>query len=127
MSAVNDGFKHRMSEWISLKSQLAAIRKDTSVLSKREKELRELLKNDMKQADIETVNVRDQVKVNLKKTVKKQSISKPVMGMINTGLSTYFGGDLARVEGATQAILDSSPAPTENEVLSVRGLKISSE
>lgn len=127
MSSVNDGFKHRMSEWIALKSQLAAIRKDTSVLSKREKELRELLKNDMKQADIETVNVRDQVKVNLKKTVKKQSISKPVMGMINTGLSTYFGGDLARVEGATQAILDSSPAPTESEVLSVRGLKISSE
>jgi hypothetical protein len=127
MSSVNDGFKNRMSEWIALKSQLAAIRKDTSVLSKREKELRELLKNDMKQADIETVNVRDQVKVNLKKTVKKQSISKPVMGMINTGLSTYFGGDLARVEGATQAILDSSPAPTENEVLSVRGLKISSE
>ena len=127
MSSVNDGFKHRMSEWIALKSQLAAIRKDTSVLSKREKELRELLKTDMKEAEIDTVNIRDKVKVNLKKKMTKQSISKPVMGMISKGLSSYFGGDLARVEGATQAILDSAPEPKENEVISVHGLKVSLE
>jgi hypothetical protein len=127
MAGINEAFKQRMSEWISLKAQLAAIRKDTSVLTKREKELRELLKTDMKQAEIDTVNVRDKVKVNLKKKTTKQTISKPVMGMINKGLSSYFGGDLARVEGATQAILDSAPEPKENEVISVHGLKVSSE
>ncbi len=127
MAGINEAFKQRMSEWISLKAQLAAIRKDTAVLSKREKELRELLKTDMRQAEIDTVNVRDKVKVNLKKKVTKQAISKSVMTMIQKGLSSYFGGDLARVEGATQAILDAAPAPKENEVISVHGLKTSSE
>ena len=33
MAGINEAFKQRMSEWISLKAQLAAIRKDTSVLT----------------------------------------------------------------------------------------------
>ena len=35
-----DDFKAVMTEWLSLKHQLAAARKDMAVLNKREKELR---------------------------------------------------------------------------------------
>jgi len=124
MSSVNEDFKQKMSEWVALKAQLAAIRRDTSVLTKREKALRELLKNHMKQSDIDTVRVKEKIKVNLKTTPgKKKTMPKAIMEVIQRGLALYFGGDLARVEGAVNAIIDAMPDGPEKETISLTGLK----
>jgi len=123
MSSVNDDFKQKMNEWVALKAQLAAIRKDTAVLSKREKSLRESLKNHMKQAEIDTVKVKEKLKVNLKTTPgKKKTLPKAILEVIQRGLALYFGGDLARVEGAVNAINDAMPEGPEKDVISLTGL-----
>lgn len=120
---MSEAFKHHMNEWVALKAQLAAIRKDTQVLVKREKELRELITKEMKQSEIDTVKVKD-VKVNLKTTEpKRKSLPKQILDMIQRGLSVYFGGDLARVEGAINAIIDSAPEVPQKDSISVRGLQ----
>jgi len=124
MASVNEDFKQKMNEWVALKAQLAAIRKDTSVLTKREKTLRESLKNHMKQADIDTVKLKEKLKVNLKTTPgKKKTLPKALFEIIQRGLSLYFGGDLARVEGAMNAITDAMPEGPDRETISLTGLK----
>ena len=112
-----------MNEWVALKQQLVAIRKDTQVLVKREKELREYITKEMKTSEIDTVKVKD-VKVNLKSNPpKRKSLPKQVLDMIQRGLTLYFGGDVARVEGALNAILDSAPEVPQKDSISVRGLQ----
>jgi hypothetical protein len=98
-------FKNATNEWISLKVQLAAARKDLKVLNKREKELRKFVTLHMKENEIDTVKVQDKVKVNLKLKKVTGSITKEV---IRRGLTTYFGGDEVRVEGALNAIQDAA-------------------
>ena len=120
---MSDAFKQRMNEWVALKQQLVAIRKDTQVLVKREKELREYITKEMKTSEIDTVKVKD-VKVNLKSNPpKRKSLPKQVLDMIQRGLTLYFGGDVARVEGALNAILDSAPEVPQKDSISVRGLQ----
>jgi len=112
-------FKAAMTEWIALKTQLTAARKDLVTLNKREKELRKFVTVHMKENEIDTVKVQDKVKVNLKKTKKKGSITKDV---IKTGLRTFFGGNEVQVEGAFNAILDAAPAK-ETVGVTVTGIK----
>lgn len=124
MSSVNEEFKQKMNEWVALKAQLASIRRDTSVLTKREKTLRESLKHHMKESDIDTVKLKDKLKVNLKTTPgKKKSLPKALLEVIQRGLSLYFGGDLARVEGAVNAITDAMPDGPDKDTISLTGLK----
>jgi len=116
-------FKQKMNEWVALKAQLAAIRKDTQVLTKREKDLREFITKEMKQSEIDTVKVKE-VKVNLKSAPpKRKSLPKHVMEMIQRGLILYFGGDVAKVEGALNAIIDSAPEVPQKDSITVRGLQ----
>lgn len=112
-------FKQAMTEWVGIKTQLASVRKDLTVLNKREKELREYVTQQMKKNEIDTVRVQDKVKVNLKTKQKKGSITKEV---ILKGLRTYFSGDEVRIEGAYQAILDSVNVKEVSSV-SLTGLK----
>jgi len=112
-------FKTAMTEWVALKAQLAAARKDLSVLNTREKDLREFVTKHMQQNEIDTVKVHDTVKVNLKNKKTKGSITKDV---ILKGLRTFFGGNEAQVEGAWTAIQDSAPVK-ESAAVSVSGLK----
>ena len=112
-------FKTAMTEWVALKAQLAAARKDLSVLNKREKELREFVTHHMKHNEIDTVKVKDKVKVNLKTKKTKGAITKEA---ILRGLRTYFSGDEVRVEGAFKAIQDSVQTK-ETASVSVTGLK----
>jgi hypothetical protein len=112
-------FKNVMTEWVGLKAQLAAARKDLSVLNVREKELRQLVTEHMARNEIDTVKVQDKVKVNFKKKKTKGSITKDV---IKTGLRSFFGGNEAQVEGAFQAIVDAAPTK-ESAGLTVTGLK----
>jgi hypothetical protein len=115
----DERFKQAITEWVGIKSQLASVRKDIAVLNKREKELREFVTVHMKNNEIDTVKVRDKVKVNFKSKTSKGSITKEV---ILKGLRAYFGGDEARVEGAFQAIQDSVSVKEKGSV-TVSGLK----
>lgn len=116
-------FKQAMTEWVGIKTQLAAVRKDLTVLNKREKELREYVAQHMKKNEIDTVRVQEKIKVNLKQKKTKGGITKDV---ILKGLRTYFSGDEVRVEGAFQAILDSVKVK-EVASVSVSGIKALTE
>lgn len=107
-------FKNIVTEWLNLKKHIAQARKDLSVLTKREKELSGVIKENMKQNDVDDVKIQDN-KVRLRTKNAKGSITKDV---IVTGLNTYFGGDAVKVEGAMKAILDSAPVK-ERSTLSV--------
>ena len=115
----DERFKHAMNEWVGIKAQLSSVRKDLTVLNKREKELREFVTHQMITLEIDTVKVKDKVKVNLKTKTKKGSITKDV---ILKGLRAYFSGDETRVEGAFKAIQDSVDVK-ETSSVSVTGLK----
>jgi hypothetical protein len=112
-------FKAAMTEWVGLKAQLAAARKDLSVLNGREKDLRQFVTRHMKENEIDTVKIQDKVKVNFKTKTTKGSLTKDV---IKNGLSSYFGGNEVQVEGAFQAILDAAPVKESDGVM-VTGLK----
>jgi len=112
-------FKNAMTEWVALKAQLAAARKDLSILNKREKDLRKFVTVHMQQNEIDTVKVQEKVKVNLKVKKTKGSITKDV---IIKGLRSFFGGNEAQVEGAWNAIQDAAPTK-ETPSVSVSGLK----
>ena len=114
-----DDFKAIMSEWLSLKHQLAAARKDMAVLNKREKELRAQVQEHMKEIketqDVDTVKINHD-KVSLRTRETRGSITKQV---ILAGLRAYFGGDETRVEQVYQAIVDSAPVK-ERSSLTIR-------
>ena len=112
-------FKTAMTEWVTLKAQLAAARKDLSVLNKREKDLRKFVTQQMKEREIDTVKVQEKVKVNYKVKKAKGTITKAV---ILEGLRKFFGGNEAQVEGAWTAIQDAAPV-VEKAGVSVTGLK----
>ena len=108
--------KDVMVEWLGLKSQLKAARVDIGVLNKREKELRSEVQTFMKTEAVDTdVKINDH-KVSYQKKEGKGSITKDV---IHAGLSAFFGGNDAQVDGAYQAILDAAPIK-ERDVLTVR-------
>jgi hypothetical protein len=112
-------FKTAMTEWVTLKAQLASARKDLSVLTKREKDLRKFVTVEMARESIDVVKVQDKVKVSLKMKKTKGSITKDV---ILSGLRSFFGGNEAQVEGAWNAIQDAAPIK-ETPSVSVTGLK----
>ena len=113
-------FKSAMTEWVGLKAQLSAARKDLTVLNQREKDLRKFVTQTMKERSIDTVKVHDdKVKVNFKTKTTRGSLTKDV---IKTGLGMFFGGNEAQVEGAFQAILDAAPIK-ETDGVTVTGLK----
>jgi len=72
-------FKSAMTEWVGLKAQLAAARKDLSVLNGREKDLRKFVTQTMKERSIDTVKVHDdKVKVNFKEMrLRSRGRSRP--------------------------------------------------
>jgi len=112
-------FKSAMTEWVGLKAQLAAARKDLSVLNGREKDLRKYVTEHMARNEIDTVRVQDKVRVNFKKKKTRGSLTKDV---IKAGLRSFFGGNEAQIEGAFQAILDAAPLK-ETAGVTVTGLK----
>jgi hypothetical protein len=112
-------FKTAMTEWVALKAQLAAARKDLQTLNNREKELRKFVTIHMKNNEIDTVKVQDKVKVNYKLKKVKGSITKEV---IKKGLLVYFAGDETRAEGAWNAIQDAVDVK-EVPAVNVSGIK----
>ena len=113
-------FKNATNEWIAIKTQLAAARKDLGTLNQREKELRQFVTEHMARNEIDTVRVQEKVKVNLKVKTTKGALTKDV---IKAGLRSFFGGNDAQVEGAFQAIQDAAPTKKKAGV-TVTGLKV---
>lgn len=118
MSA-DEKFKQVMTEWVGIKTQLTSVRKDLSVLNKRERELREFITKQMITLDIDAVKLRDKIKVNLRSKKIKGSITKQV---IMKGLTNYFHGDETKATEVFQHILDAAPMKESNSV-SITGLK----
>jgi seryl-tRNA synthetase len=112
-------FSEIMKEWINLKVTLANARQDLKQLNSREKELKQRITMHMAANEIDTVNVKDKVKVNLKKKTTRGAITKQV---IRTGLLNFFNGDGARVDQAIEAIESAQPTKDISSV-SVVGLK----
>ncbi len=108
-----------MGEWIDLKKNIALARKDLSVLTKREKELAEIIKKSMTQIEVDTVKMQDNnVKLRVKNS--KGSITKDV---IQKGLHSYFSGDEVKVEGAMKAIIDSAPVKERSTLSLLKSTK----
>lgn len=118
MSA-DEKFKQVMTEWVGIKTQLTSVRKDLSVLNKRERELREFITKQMITLDIDAVKLRDKIKVNLRSKKIKGSITKQV---IMKGLTNYFHGDETKATEVFQHIVDATPMKESNSV-SITGLK----
>ena len=114
---ISDDFRKAMAEGVELKKQLAEARKDMKVLTDREKELKDIIKNTMKTQQIDTVNLR-KGKVNLKTSKRKGTFTKKA---VESGLSKYFGGDEAKLEGAMNAIYDTI-GEVQSENISLTGL-----
>ena len=103
----------------SIKTQLASVRKDLTVLNKREKTLREFVTKQMIELDIDAVKVRDKIRVNLKTKKYRASLTKDV---ILKGLTAYFHGDQNKAEEVFKHIQEAAPLK-ETSTVSVSGLK----
>jgi len=115
---ISDQFRSAMSDWVELKKQLTSARKDMKILNNRERQLKEYIKNYMKNQKIDKVNLK-KGKVTLRTSTKCGSMTKAAV--IN-GLNVYFQGDEVRTESAMTCILDNIPK-SESEVISLTGLK----
>jgi hypothetical protein len=107
--------KEVMTEWLQLKAQLKAARSDISILSKREKELKNIVQTFMKTESTDVVKIH-QSKISLSSKNVKGSMTKEA---VLTGLRNFFGGNEAQVDGAYQAIQDAIPVK-ERDSLTVR-------
>jgi polyphosphate kinase 2 (PPK2 family) len=114
---ISEEFRHAMANWVEIKTQLAEARKDMKVLNDREKELKEFIKNYMKNQQIDNVNLK-KGKVSLKTSTKRSSMTREA---VRKGLHVYFGGDEAKVDGAIQCIVDNLETE-EASVISLTGL-----
>jgi len=114
---ITDEFRGAMADWVQLKTQLTEARKDMKILNEREKQLKEFIKTFMKNQSLDLINLK-KGKVTLKTTVKKSSMTREA---VRNGLSVYFGGDEAKVDGAIQCIIDNLDSE-EADVISLTGL-----
>lgn len=113
---ITDDFRKAMTEWVELKKQLTEARKDIKVLTDREKELKDFIKESMKTQQIDTVNLR-KGKVSLKTSKRKGTFTKKA---VQSGLTQYFNGDEAKIEGAMNSILDTI-GEVESDNISLTG------
>jgi hypothetical protein len=114
---ISDQFRSAMSDWVELKKQLTSARKDMKILNTREKQLKEYIKNYMKNQKIDKVNLK-KGKVTLRTSTKTGSLTKAA---VLNGLNVYFQGDEVRTEAVMTCILDNIPK-SESEVISLTGL-----
>jgi hypothetical protein len=116
--AVSDSFRSAMKDWVELKQQLTSARKDMKILNSREKQLKEYIKEYMKNQEIDKVNLKGG-KVTLKISQKSGSFTKAA---VQHGLLVYFQGDEVRTEAAMTVIQDNIQT-THSEIISLTGLK----
>lgn len=107
-------FKNAMDEWVELKRQLAAARKDMSVLNKKEKELKTYITSVMCEEGVDTITLADKSgKVNKKTTNKKAPFNRKT---VQQGLTVFFDNNTSQVESAIICIEDSLDSEEVNTV-----------
>ena len=118
MTSVPNELSESVSKLVELTKQLAEAKSDIKVLNQEEKRLKENVKKHMQEQGIDTINLR-KGKISIRKSVRKAGINKDVA---KEGLSKFFSGDEAKVEGALNAITDNLKVK-ESTSLSLTGIK----
>lgn len=118
MTSVSSELSENVSKLVELTKQLSEAKSDIKILNQEEKRLKESVKKHMIDQGIDTINLR-KGKISLRKSVRKGSINKDA---IKEGLSTFFNGDEAKVEGALNAIRDGLKVK-ESTSISLTGIK----
>jgi len=118
MASVSNELSETVSKLVDLTKQLTDAKSDIKILNQEEKRLKENVKKHMMDQGIDTINLR-KGKISIRKSVRKAGMSKDA---IKEGLSKFFGGDEAKVEGALNAIQDNLKTK-ESTSLSLTGIK----
>ena len=118
MSSVPNELSESVSKLVDLTKQLSEAKSDIKVLNQEEKRLKENVKKHMVDQGIDTINLR-KGKISIRKSVRKAGINKDA---VKEGLSKFFSGDEAKVEGALNAIQDNLKVK-ESTSISLTGIK----
>ena len=118
MTSVPNELSESVSKLVELTKQLSEAKSDIKVLNQEEKRLKESVKKHMVDQGIDTIN-RRKGKISIRKSVRKAGINKDA---VKEGLSKFFSGDEAKVEGALNAIQDNLKVK-ESTSLSLTGIK----
>lgn len=118
MTTVLPDLSENVSKLVELTKQLSDAKADIKILNQEEKRLKEVVKKHMIDQGIDTINLR-KGKISIRKTVRKTSMNKDA---ITAGLTTFFNGDEAKVEGALNAIKDGLKTK-ESTSISLTGIK----
>ena len=118
MTSVPNELSESVSKLVELTKQLAEAKSDIKVLNQEERRLKENVKKHMQEQGIDTINLR-KGKISIRKSVRKAGINKDA---VKEGLSKFFSGDEAKVEGALNAITDNLKVK-ESTSLSLTGIK----
>ena len=118
MTSVPNELSESVSKLVELTKQLSEAKSDIKVLNQEEKRLKESVKKHMVDQGIDTINLR-KGKISIRKSVRKAGINKDA---VKEGLSKFFNGDEAKVEGALHAIQDNLKVK-ESTSLSLTGIK----
>ena len=118
MTSVPNELSESVSKLVELTKQLSEAKSDIKVLNQEEKRLKESVKKHMVDQGIDTINLR-KGKISIRKSVRKAGINKDA---VKEGLSKFFSGDEAKVEGALNAIQDNLKVK-ESSSLSLTGIK----
>ena len=108
-------FKQRMQEWVTIKKQLKEVRKDISVLTSREKELKKFIQVYMKQNEIDACNLQD-AKVSYTQRKYKGTFNRDV---VRRGLSVYFSGN-EEIINTVMTVIESQLESGHKDSISVR-------
>jgi acid phosphatase class B len=118
MTSVPNDLSESVSKLVELTKQLSEAKSDIKVLNQEEKRLKESVKKHMVDQGIDTINLR-KGKISIRKSVRKAGINKDA---VKEGLSKFFSGDEAKVEGALNSIQDNLKVK-ESTSLSLTGIK----
>ena len=118
MTSVPNELSESVSKLVELTKQLSEAKSDIKVLNQEEKRLKESVKKHMVDQGIDTINLR-KGKISIRKSVRKAGINKDA---VKEGLSKFFSGDEAKVEGALNASQVNLKGK-ESTALSLTGIK----
>jgi hypothetical protein len=122
MTDITSELSENVAKLVELSKQLKEAKSDIKILNQAEKQLKELIKANMLNQGIDTINLR-KGKISIRKTNRKSGMTKD---SVRNGLETFFGGNEAQVEGAMNAIQDSLTV-RESVSLAVTGIKDNEE
>ena len=122
MTDITNELSENVAKLVELSKQLKEAKSDIKVLNQAEKQLKELIKANMLNQGIDTINLR-KGKISIRKSNRKSGMTKDT---VRSGLEAFFGGNEAQVEGAMQAIQDNLTVK-ESVSLAVTGIKYKEE